>query len=380
MLDLGMFVFVIPHDWRVISSGVAAGFGTAATIIRTVSSFVQSHSLEKKLKNEQARAVEVIDLLKKLQEVGGEQCSATRLQLETSLQLTLKKISELTKEASESQRRDSNYDLNLLQRMFLFFRPMGLREHLIHAFAYLFMFVGPLLLALVVWLWHKHSIKDNDTVADLIVLVCYGALVFRGWALAERRWRNGYEPTPRLFRKLLLMTKPVNQRMRVAQIFMWTCLFWLMESLEDLVFHTVEGQFATENLLSFSLALIGSVLCRTWAAEEWEHGHSGHSFRIWELLYSRVVPRHLRMVYVSITVLPLLVLFRLFGGDIFDVTGASIIWLFSCAAFSQWLYLTRSARQAPFVKAGKEMLRSAARNAETASHTELSHGVTEVQS
>jgi len=79
MPDLGMLVFMIPHDWRVIASSVAGGFITAATVIRDVSSFVQSQSLEKKLKDEQARAVEVIDLLKKLEEVGGEQCSATRL-------------------------------------------------------------------------------------------------------------------------------------------------------------------------------------------------------------------------------------------------------------------------------------------------------------
>lgn len=367
MLDPGMLFVVIPHDWRVISSGVAAGFGTAATVIKNVSSFVQDQSLEKKLKAEQARAVEVIDLLKKLQDVGGEQCSSTRLQLETSLQLTLKKVSELTKEALESQRHDSNYDLNLLQRMFLFFRPMGLREYLIHAFAYLFMFAGPFLLAQVVWLWHKHYIQDNDTVADLIVFVCYGALVFRAWALAERRWRNGYEPAPGLLRKLLLMIQPVNQRMRVAQISMWTCLFWLMESLEDVVFHALEGQFVTKDLLSFSLSVTGSLLCRAWTVKEREHGHPGHDFIIGEFPSARATRKYLRIVYSSITVLPLPVLFRIFGGDIFDVTGASMMWLFSCAAFSQWLYLTISAKQARLLKTGREMVRSAAAHDETAS-------------
>ncbi|PYP93028.1 MAG: hypothetical protein DMG65_02320 [Candidatus Angelobacter sp. Gp1-AA117] len=365
MLDLRTLASVIPQNWRVICSSVAAGFGTAATVTRTVSSFLQAQSLGKKLRDEEARAVELVDVVKRLQGIEGEYGSAVRGHLEISLQTTLKKLSDLRKEAAESHRHDSNHDLSLLQRLFLCFRPEGERERLVHGFTYLFMSAGPLLIALMVYLWKRGSIRDNDTVADVIVLVCYGVLVFRSWALAERRWCRGYEPSPGLMRKLFLLIQPVNPQMRVAQVSMWCCFFWVVETLEDVIFHAVQGEFEMKDLLSFSLAIIGSVLCRMWTAEEWKHGHSGRERRTWELQYpdrmQSAVKRWLvRAAFCSMAVLPLPFLFRLFGGDIFDVTGASVIWLLSCLASSQWLYLARSAKQVRIVEPVKTMVRSAA--------------------
>lgn len=364
-----MLASAVPKDWRVICSAVAGGLGTVATVIKNVSSFVEAQSLDKKLKDEEARAMETFELLKKLDGNEGEQCRAIRSHLEITLEASISRWNELSREASETRKRNPNHDLSLLQRLFLLFRPVGELEYSIHALAYLFMFAGPLLIAVMVFLFEHGYVHDNDTVADVIVLVCYGALVFRGWALAERRWRREHGPTAGLLGKVFLLIKPVNAQMRLAQISVWCCLFWVVESMEDVIFHAVQTRlhhgFVPQELFSFLLAVVGTLLCRTWIAEEWKQGHSRPDRRRWALPYLQGMPSKTKTWFIStlfccITVLPLVFSFRLFHGDIFDVTGASVIWVFSCIASSQKLYLAQNANRASLPGPAKTMVRSAA--------------------
>jgi len=84
--------------------------------------------------------------------------------------------------ARESKLADGpNHDLTVVQRLFVLFLPHNLRHWIIHALAYAFMGGGPL----VVLMLALFGI-GADTISDVMVMVVFGGLVFRAWALAEK--------------------------------------------------------------------------------------------------------------------------------------------------------------------------------------------------
>src|SRR5205807_4825560 len=248
---------------KIIASTVAAGIGATIALIRSVSEFVGEQSPAIKMKEETERAKEMMDLVAKLQTQETEESADACEQIKRGLDATLKKLGMLAAAASKVT-RDPNSDLTFTQRLLIMFRPVGMRECIIHALAYMAATGGALL-----FLFHGElQVKFPHGFADLIVLACYALVVFRAWALAERRWRYGYEPAPDALRDVFAAWKPLSWQMRVAQISMWFSLFWLVEGAEDVLMDLIAGTPAMSGILPPAMALLATAMCRAWAGAE----------------------------------------------------------------------------------------------------------------
>src|SRR5205809_6115115 len=269
-------------DVKTIASAVAAGLGATIALIRSVSEFVGEQSPALKMKEETERAKEMMDLLAKLQAQQTEESAAACEPIRRGLEATLKKLGNLAVDAS-AVTRDPNSDLTFVQRLFIMFRPAGVREYIIHALAYAAATGGALLL-----LFHNQlQSKFPHEFADLVVLTCYALIVFRVWALAERRWRCGHEPAPDVLRDAFAARKPLSWQMHAAQISIWFCLFWLVEGVEDVITDLIQGNFATAGLVPAAMALVATVMCRAWAGAEFKFAAAGQKGRSWRPLLSR---------------------------------------------------------------------------------------------
>ncbi|SRR6266567_531425 len=294
---------------KIITSAVVGAFGTAVTVLRSLSEFRESHGMPaRKLVNK--KVADSLDMLAKVPP--GDSFSACRKELELQIDQSLRELDALrTKESKMAE--GPNHDLTLMQRLFVLFPPHDPSHWIIHALAYAFMAGGPLVILMLV----LFGIGDAGSIGDVMVMFVFGGLAFRAWALAERKWaleslkradgsglRIQAESGP--LQALFVLRKSRDWRMLVAQICMWTCLFCALESLEDIFLSGLEASKAATQtgtatlantsspnpkgdspgapdpakkarddakmgLLLLLTSLLGAGICRAWAAAEWLH-------------------------------------------------------------------------------------------------------------
>ncbi len=284
----------IVFDAKFITSAVVGALGTAVTVQRNLSEIREGHSPSaRKLENK--KIAELVELLAKVPP--GESFSAWRKELELQLAQSLRELDALR--AKESKLMEgANHDLKLMQRLFVLFPPHGPGIWIVHALAYAFIAAGPLVVLMLV----LFGIGDAGSIGDVMVMVVFGGLAFRGWALAERKWameslkradgsdqKLQAESGP--LQTLFVLKKSRGWRMLVAQICMWTCLFCAVESLEDIFLAALDASKAAtqveqtgaatlakqarddakSGLLLLLTSLLGAGICRAWAAAECLH-------------------------------------------------------------------------------------------------------------
>jgi hypothetical protein len=277
----------VVFDAKFITSAVVGALGTAVTVQRNLSE-ISSHSTSaRKLENK--KVAELLDMLAKVPP--GDSFSACRKELELQIAQSLRELDALR--AKESKLAEGpNHGLTLMQRLFVLFPPHNPSVWIIHALAYAFIVGGPLVILMLA----LFGIGDAGSIGDVMVMVVFGGLAFRAWALAERKWameslkradgsdqRIQAESGP--LQVLFVLKKSRSWRMLVAQICMWTCLFCAVESLEDIFLSALdankaatqveqmEARYAAKSgLLLFLTSLLGAGICRAWAAAEWRHG------------------------------------------------------------------------------------------------------------
>jgi len=340
-------ILALWQDARFVTSTALTIVGTIATLRKNVSDLTERKTLRSKKEKEQANLADLVDLRRKLDALESEPYSAIRRQADSEVNESSQRLSSLITEELELS-KDPNSKLSLAQRLFLLFRPVGLRAEIIHSFAYFFMFVMPLLiLVLAVW-----SPLQPDAFADLIVLTGFAVLGLRAWALTERRWAAGLETKPRAVTTLFLLNKPVNHGMRVAQISLWICLLCGVESLEDVFFqlapiiegHTV-GYWPFGPTLLLAIFLYGAAVCRAWGAAELSRQGQNQFQLSWTMLFpwQRKAPHQvwiLRIVYLTALLFPLLLLLKgdqLFFRDHLDRIELAFVWIASSVAANRWL-------------------------------------------
>jgi hypothetical protein len=355
-------------DPKVIASTVAAGLGATIALIRSVSEFIGEQSPALKMKAETERATEMMDLVAKLQAQQTKESAAACEQIRRGLEATLAKLGALAVDASKVA-RDPNSDLTFAQRLFIMFRPVGVREYIIHALAYAAAAGGTLL-----FLFHNQlQSKFPHAFADLIVLACYGLIVFRIWALAERRWRRGHEPAPDVLCDAIAARKPLSRQMQAAQISMWFCLFWLVEGVEDVITDFINGTLSITDLLAPAMALVATAMCRAWADAEFNFAMTGQKDRSWRVALSRR-KEHSSLAWVGrivfhLGILPLLLVVHSFvyllkpmpGMEPIDVLGFICTTVLCIVAYNQQFFVLQwQMRECAEYKATPVMARAAA--------------------
>src|SRR5258708_7317976 len=275
-------------DAKFITSAVVGALGTAVTVQRNLSEISECQSKAAR-KVENKKVAELLDMLAKVPP--GDSFSACRKELELQIAQSLRELDALR--AKESKLAEGpNHGLTLMQRLFVLFPPHDPSIWIIQALAYAFIAGGPLVILMLV----LFGIGDAGSIGDVMVMVVFGGLAFRAWALAERKWaieslkqadgsdqRIQAESGP--LQVLFVLRKSRGWRMLVAQICMWTCLFCAVESLEDIFLSALdanraatqaeqkEARYAAKSgLLLFLTSLLGAGICRAWTAAEWRHG------------------------------------------------------------------------------------------------------------
>jgi hypothetical protein len=307
----------VVFDAKFISSAVVGALGTAVTVQRNLSEISAGQSKPAR-KLENTKVAELLDMLAKVPP--GDSFSACRKELELQIAQSLRELDALR--AKESKLAEGpNHDLTLMQRFFVLFPPRDPSTWIIHALAYLFIAGGPLVILMLV----LFGIGDAGIIGDVTIMVVFGGLAFRAWALAERKW--AMESQKRVdgsdqkiqaetgpLQALFVLRKSRGWRMLVAQICMWTCLFCALESLEDIFLSALDASKAAtqvektskatlanagspepklppreepdaakqarddakRSLLLLLTSLLGAGICRAWAAAEWLHGSPPH--------------------------------------------------------------------------------------------------------
>ena len=300
----------VVFDAKFITSAVVGALGTAVTVQRNLSE-ISSHSTSaRKLENK--KIAELLDMLAKVPP--GDSFSACRKELELQIAQSLRELDALR--AKESKLAEGpNHGLTIMQRLFVLFPPHDPGIWIIHALAYAFIVGGPLVILMLV----LFGIGDASSIGDVMVMVVFGGLAFRAWALAERKWAmeslkladgslQRIQPESGPLQALFVLRKSRGWRMLVAQICMWTCLFCAVESLEDIFLSALDANKAAKQgeqigkptlantsspvpkgkssadpaqrarddakrgFLLFLTSLLGAGICRAWAAAEWLHG------------------------------------------------------------------------------------------------------------
>lgn len=263
-----------------LKSFFASGLGVVSAVIAILTSIVTLlerftklkeligyRSLTDKIHEEEACIAKAIEFIKGLEFQNTEESRAMHATLQISLNLRFERLAALTDRDSKL-RQDPNYDLNIAQRLLLLFEPDGRTALILHSLAYICMIAIPISLFYKSQMQHQHA--DVTYVADTLIVACYGALVFRAWALAARRWSYAYDAKPGVWANVLVLRKPRSKWMLMAQVSFWVSIFWVIESLEDLCLdifnHTLPS--TAEGLLKSLVPLAAAVLCRLWADAE----------------------------------------------------------------------------------------------------------------
>ncbi|HLY97668.1 MAG TPA: hypothetical protein VKT33_01240 [Candidatus Angelobacter sp.] len=314
-----------PHMLMAAVFGVLTSF---ATVVQNLSAIFEFQSLESRTKQEKDRIREDSELLATLQEQTTEEAMAARKQLQEDIRLALGRLVRLT-EASRTARLDPNHDLSFFQRLFILFAPRGRRAVVVHVLAYAFMITVTMLFLGDAYF---DSRLHTETYADMIVFSGYCALAFRSWALSERRWRLGYDPTNGLRRSVFILRAPVNHAMLLAQICFWASNFWIAEGVEDIVLDAANGIHlpVLGSVLKVAAPLVAAVICRKWALAEVKESARipwmGMKLPVWN---SRTRPLWL-LALVCLTEL---------GVSIADLFAKQSVFL---EAFHQWAFVFES--------------------------------------
>lgn len=301
-------------DASLLKLGLTMIAGTAATAAafgRDLSSLFGSHrSLFSQIKDEQEQLQNIDKLLRELKGDEGDGVTA-RQALEADRGVTLGRLRRLTEEFSR-QREDPNYDLSFGQRMFVLFRPESQRAEIVHWGAWAFLAVGLIAIFSGILLSRQltstqpadqgasiHNTsgqtknqpqpsqlpEDNakadpdEYIADFALLGCVGFLLFRGWALSERRSVHGYDSNDSVVRRLFVLKRPANFPMFAAQGCFWSCVYWVIEGTEDFVHDSLvsEPTPAVEVLLKSLTPLLVAAVCRQWANSELQSAEENSS-------------------------------------------------------------------------------------------------------
>jgi hypothetical protein len=277
----------VVFDAKFITSVVVGALGTAVTVQRNLSEITGRSTPARKLENK--KVAELLDMLAKVPP--GDPFSACRRELELQIAQSVKELDALRAKESKLAERP-NHGLTLMQRLFVLFPPHDPSTWIIHGLAYVFMAGGPLVILMLV----LFGIGDAGSIGDVMVMVVFGSLAFRAWALAERKWAieslkraDGSDQTirgePGSLQVLFVLRKSRGWKMLVAQICMWACLFCAVESLEDIFLSALDANKAQtqvekmgarddaeRGLVLFFTSMLGAGICRAWAAAEWRHG------------------------------------------------------------------------------------------------------------
>jgi hypothetical protein len=218
---------------KFITSVVVGALGTAVTVQRNLSEISEGRSTSAR-KLESKKVVELLDMLAKVPP--GDSFSACRKELELQIAQSLEELAALIAKESKLAEKP-NHDLTLMQRLFVLFPPQDPSLWIIHALAYAFIAGGALFILML-----PLFATDAESIGDVMVMIVFGGLAFRAWALAERKWameslkradgsdqRIQAESGP--LQALFVLRKSRGWTMLVAQICMWTCLFCAVESL-----------------------------------------------------------------------------------------------------------------------------------------------------
>jgi hypothetical protein len=338
----------IAQQGKLIITVIAGLVAAVAALRRDLDALVGRHSTLDHIKREEER---LNHLDKLLADLGGrENSEATQKALEDDRRLAYRRLENLTREYSR-RRKDPNYDLTLIQRLGVLFRPEGnpvdrKRMETIKWLVGGFALIG--LAAFLCWSVlggqnfeapeQKERADDlREFIADFMLLGGCGVLLFRAWALAERRLAHGYRRKSTILRFLLVLPGPYHASVRWAQVCLWLSGFWIIEGAVDFAQdattwvnryaqangsesfwpteHLSTEQWLTAQGLKVLVPLVGALMCRRWLAAE--------------LIFRRrpigAAQRHtafLRAGWSSVTVLLCLI-----------GTGVSI-----CIAWLGWLY------------------------------------------
>jgi hypothetical protein len=347
-------------DFKTLASTVTVALGATIALIRSVAEFVGEQSPALKMKEHTERAREMMDFVAKLQTQQSEESVAACRQIERGLAETLRKLEGLAIGASEAT-RDPNSDLTFVQRLFIMFRPVGVREYILHAMVYLSVAGGALLILFA----QQLESRFQHGFADLIVLVCYVLVASRAWALSERRWRHGYEPAPDVLRDFFVVKKPLSHRMVIAQFSMWFCIVWLIEALEDVVVEILQPEKGLVGPAICALMyLIGILLCRMWASAELQYAAAGEDRRNWRSVFAwntQAGPVLWFARFTQLALLPLVFLPDPMGiNELVDKGGFISVWLLSLMACSQGLVLLSASTAAPVPCEARQSMAQAA--------------------
>lgn len=262
------FSFLYQHG-RLMFSTAMGIVATGATFVQNLSTLFGQQNLASKIKVERARATETLDFLAKFSGDDKER-NALRQALEKDLADTLRRIKTLTGQLSD-WRENPNHDLGLWQSFLLFFSPESGRVCMTQILAWLCMVTLPFCVL-------AGSSHRSEAWADLVVLASYGALVFRAWALAERKWFYGYKHQSSVWRNMLVLKRPANHSMMTAQVFLWVCVYCAIAAVEDFIFDFKNSEIQstpaagkitpTEVILMMLVPLLGAFACRWLAAAE----------------------------------------------------------------------------------------------------------------
>jgi hypothetical protein len=372
-------------DAKFIASVGVAAVGTAATVLRNLAEIRQDRSKLGRAKLETARVAELLDLLAKVP--AGDPGSACKKELELQLAHSLCALDAYRAKRTKLARAP-NHDLTVWQRLFISFPPCVRRAWVIHGLAYLFMVGGPLAIVMLI----LFGVDDAGLLGDVTVLIVFGSLAFRAWALAERKWAmEPAKPVPELIEPaqiesgplatIFVLRKPTGWKMLAAQICMWTCLFCAMESLEDIFLAGMDANQATHadttkaqgekanavnpgsrqieksalakaqddakaGLLLFLASLLGAGICKAWAGAEWQSGSTLPAITFAKAILPMpklATPKawFLTAGFVAATaslIVSVVAWFRIFD-DLIDRIEFTFVWLTACTACNRLLNL-----------------------------------------
>jgi hypothetical protein len=292
-------VYGIAFNAKFLTSFIVGAIGTAAAIVRNISEINEDRSKITIERTETTKLAALLDLLVRMPT--GDAYVACKQELESQVAHCVSRLNAVRLKALK-RALAPNRDLTFLQRMFVCFPPATKHGWIIHFLAYLFLAGGPFTILMLVLFR-----SDPGTIGDVSMLILFGTMAFRQWALAERKWTTGcaekqagnpsQSQTPSLSR-LIVLRKPSGRKMLVAQICMWACIFCAAESLEDILLAGFETYSATNmqkpkasieagrqamsprNLLADTkggfllllISLLNAGLCRAWAFAEWLRG------------------------------------------------------------------------------------------------------------
>src|SRR5258708_1522226 len=271
---------------------VVGGVGSVIAVARTSADLLENRSLLSKRNSELEQAGKLTDVLNKF--ANDRLCRAHQDSLaqaaQTCLQECLANVEKLSARLA-AIRLDPNPSLKLYDKLFLTFRPADWRGWVLHLLAYVS------IVGCGWYLFHLGVAQDTGEFSrqiflsalqrsfTFLVLAFFLAVVllFRAWALEERRRCLGYRKVAGALERALLMRFPESWRMLLGQI-----MFFLSGMVLLTILHsTLTGVFGTRSNGLFSLAffgiptLIAVLVFRTWAVAELAYQEHGPQLVPW---------------------------------------------------------------------------------------------------